>query len=128
MGLGDAKLVMMAGAWFGWTGAMFALLAGAVQGSIAAIVVLAVKGRIEEPAAVQREKREMAATLAQLGPDERAQAETELARDPLYEPVASGLGGARIAFGPFLVLAMLEYLLVGRELLGGGLSWLGLAV
>ena len=34
MGLGDAKLVALAGAWLGWPGAVFTLLAGAVQGTV----------------------------------------------------------------------------------------------
>jgi leader peptidase (prepilin peptidase)/N-methyltransferase len=126
MGLGDAKLLMMAGAWFGWMGATFALLAGAVQGTIAALAILLVRGKIEEPAGVQAEKRETEKALALLTPDERAAAEAELGKDPLYEAPASGLGLARIAFGPFLALAMLEYLLVGREWLQGYVRWLGL--
>jgi leader peptidase (prepilin peptidase) / N-methyltransferase len=119
MGLGDAKLLMMAGAWFGWMGATFALLAGAVQGTIAALAMILLRGRIEEPASVQAEKHETEKALALLAPEERAAAEAELAKDPLYEASSSGWGLARIAFGPFLALAMLEYLLVGREWLQG---------
>jgi leader peptidase (prepilin peptidase)/N-methyltransferase len=124
MGMGDAKLVMLAGAWFGWQGALFALLAGAVQGTFAAVFVLLTKGRIEEPRAVQEERVQTQLALDQLSPDERAQALAELARDPLYEPSGEGLGGARIAFGPFLVLAMLELLLIGHE---GIARWVGVA-
>ena len=124
MGLGDAKLVMLAGAWFGWIGAVFALLAGAVQGTLAVIALLLTRGRIEEPAAVEEEKRETAEELARMTPEERAEAEAELARDPLYEPSAPGLGIRRIAFGPFLALAMLEYLLLGRDFIGNYVQWL----
>ena len=125
MGLGDAKLVMMAGAWFGWSGAVFALLAGAVQGTVAALVILLVHGGIEEPVAVQEEKEENAKELAKLPPEERAAAEAELGRDPLYETAPTGsIGLARIAFGPFLALAMLEYLFLG-PLLGEYAGWLG---
>jgi leader peptidase (prepilin peptidase)/N-methyltransferase len=127
MGMGDAKLVMMAGAWFGWGGAVFALLAGAVQGTIAAIVMILVQGRIEEPAAVREEKRETEESLALLGPEARAAAEAELAKDPLYEPSSSEVGLARIAFGPFLALAMIEYLFVSPWI-GGYVTWLGLSV
>jgi leader peptidase (prepilin peptidase)/N-methyltransferase len=126
MGLGDAKLLMMAGAWFGWMGATFALLAGAVQGTIAALAMILLRGKIEEPASVQAEKTETERALALLGPAERAAAEAELAKDPLYEESSSGLGLARIAFGPFLALAMLEYLLVGREWLQGYVRWFAL--
>jgi leader peptidase (prepilin peptidase) / N-methyltransferase len=127
MGLGDAKLVMMAGAWFGWSGAVFALLAGAVQGTFAALVVLLARGRIDEPAAVQKEREETARELAQMTPEQRAAAEVELARDPLYEAGEPGsLGLARIAFGPFLALAMLEYLFVGPAIVEYA-RWLGIA-
>ena len=127
MGLGDAKLVMMAGAWFGYGGAIFALLAGAVQGTLAALVLLLVHGRIEEPEAVKKEREETAQALAQLMPEERSAAEAELARDPLYESAQPGqLGLARIAFGPFLALAMLEYLFVGPAI-ADYVRWLGLS-
>jgi leader peptidase (prepilin peptidase)/N-methyltransferase len=125
MGLGDAKLVMLAGAWFGWPGALFALLAGAVQGTLAAIVLLLVHGRIDEPEAVKREKEEAAQALAVMSPEERAAAEAELARDPIYEHTeGAGVGLARIAFGPFLALAMLEYLFVG-PFLADYVRWIG---
>lgn len=123
MGLGDAKLVMLAGAWFGWQGAVFTLMAGAVQGSVAALVVLLTKGRIEEPRGVQEERAETERALAELAPEEREQALSELARDPLYEANSDGVAGARMAFGPFLVLSMLELLLVGHE---GIARWIGL--
>jgi leader peptidase (prepilin peptidase)/N-methyltransferase len=127
MGLGDAKLVMMAGAWFGWRGALFALLAGAVQGTVAALAMLLTKGRIEEPAAVQRERAETAEALDKMTPEERSAAQAELAQDPLYEGGAQdGLGLARIAFGPFLALAMLEYLFLGPTIVEST-RWLGVA-
>jgi leader peptidase (prepilin peptidase)/N-methyltransferase len=125
MGLGDAKLVMMAGAWFGWTGAVFSLLAGAVQGTLIVLLLYLFRGRIDEPASVQQEKKETAEALAKMSPEERARAEAELADDPLYEPATPGIGLSRVAFGPFLALAMLEYLLVGHEWVGGYVRWLG---
>ena len=112
MGMGDAKLVALAGAWFGWVGAMFALFAGAVQGTVGALGILLIRGRIDEPAAVREEKQQVLQELDQMRPEERDAALEALARDPLYEPNAPGIGRARIAFGPFLVLAILEYLLV----------------
>jgi len=125
MGLGDAKLVMMAGAWFGWRGALFALLAGAVQGTVAALIMLLTQGRIDEPAAVQKERAETADALNKMTPEERAAAEAELASDPHYEGgPRDGVGLARIAFGPFLVLAMLEYLFLGPAIVAST-RWLG---
>ena len=116
MALGDAKLVMLAGAWFGVPGALFALLAGAVQGTIGAGIIYFFRGEFEEPEAVQRERAEIAKELLAMTPEERVEAEKELALDPLFEQGAE-TAGPRIAFGPFLALSILEYLLVGSDLL-----------
>jgi leader peptidase (prepilin peptidase)/N-methyltransferase len=122
MGLGDAKLVMLAGAWFGWQGALFTLLAGAVQATLVVLGIYAVRGRIDEPDAVRLERAEIEKELAELGPEERAEVEKELADDPLAGEPEAGLGKARVAFGPFLVLATLELLLfegfIREELIG----------
>jgi len=127
MGLGDAKLLMLAGAWFGWRGAIIVLCAGALQGTLGAIVTLLVRGKIEDPEAVQREREEIRAELEKMSPEERAEVEKELALDPLAQEAGDGFGQARIAFGPFLVLATLEFLLFGREALGAYLSWIDTA-
>jgi leader peptidase (prepilin peptidase)/N-methyltransferase len=117
MGLGDAKLTMLAGAWFGWQGALFALLGGAVQASLMALTVYLARGRLEEPEAVVRERQELRALLESSEGEVRAELERELARDPLaFEPEA-GLGKARLAFGPFLALATIEYMLFGDVIL-----------
>jgi leader peptidase (prepilin peptidase) / N-methyltransferase len=116
MGLGDAKLVMLAGAWFGWQGAVFALLGGAVQATLVALTVYLARGRIDEPEAVILERKELRALLESSEGEARAELEREIARDPLaFEPEA-GLGKARLAFGPFLALATIEYMLFGDVL------------
>lgn len=115
MGRGDAKLLMLAGAWFGWSGALVVLGAAALQGSVVAGLVLARHGRIAEPEAVRRERAEARAEIAALPEEQRQAAEQEWAMDPLATEPASGVGKARVAFGPFLVLATLELLLLGRE-------------
>jgi leader peptidase (prepilin peptidase) / N-methyltransferase len=118
MGLGDAKLTMLAGAWFGWQGAVFALLAGAVQGTIAAVVLFIAQGKIEEPEAVKKEREEMLAAIeAAENEEERRLLQEELDKDPIGSEPEEGLGKSRLAFGPFLVLAMLEFLLFGRIIL-----------
>jgi leader peptidase (prepilin peptidase)/N-methyltransferase len=119
MGLGDAKLLVLAGAWLGWKGALFARLAGAVQGTVAAGVVLALKGRIEEPDAVKRERAAMAAELESLTGEAREQLEDELRMDPLAFEPEGGIGKVRMPFGPFLAVATLEYLFLGDALLAG---------
>ncbi|AKT36225.1 prepilin peptidase [Chondromyces crocatus] len=124
MGLGDAKLLVLAGAWFGWGGALFVLGAGAVQGTLAAIALLLFRGRIDEPEAVREERERVRAEIEALSGEERAEAEREFAEDPLAEAPGEGFGQARMAFGPFLALATLEFLLVGQEVLGAYLAWI----
>ncbi len=107
MGHGDAKLTMLAGAWFGWPGAAFVLCAGAVQGSLCALAIYLVAGKLEEPEAVRQDRAELK-RAAEAGDTEAAEI---LAEDPLGdEPPATGLRLARFPFGPFLVLACLEML------------------
>jgi leader peptidase (prepilin peptidase) / N-methyltransferase len=124
MGLGDAKLTMLAGAWFGWQGAVFTLVAGAAQATVTILAIYLVIGKIDEPEAVKLERAELEAELERATPEERALIEAELAGDPLAGAPEAGFGKARIAFGPFLVLAALELLVFGsfiREELMGAL-------
>ena len=113
MGLGDAKLVMLAGAWFGWFGALFVLAAGAMQGSLAAVVMMVAGRKLEEPEAVKQQRDEMRAEIEAAPPEQRDRLEEELRKDPLADEPAEGWGRARIAFGPFLILGTLECLLLG---------------
>ena len=127
MGLGDAKLTMLAGAWFGWPGAVFALLAGAVQGTIVAIAVFAAHGKIEEPAAVKKEREELRAAIAAVeDEDERRALEEELAKDPIGLEPGQGVGLSRLPFGPFLVLGTIEFALFGKALTDEYLAFLWL--
>jgi leader peptidase (prepilin peptidase)/N-methyltransferase len=109
MGLGDAKLVMLAGAWFGWMGAAFALFAGAFQATIAAIVILVFRGKIEEPDAVRADREELQRAAAEGDEDARKALED----DPLGTAPEEGILAARLPFGPFLCLATIEWLLAG---------------
>jgi leader peptidase (prepilin peptidase)/N-methyltransferase len=113
MGLGDAKLVMLAGAWFGWGGAVFALLAGAVQATAVMLVLFALGTKVEEPESVVEERKALKEAIEQAEGEERAELERELLADPLGSEPEPGLGMLRIAFGPFIALAILEYLLFG---------------
>jgi len=126
MGMGDAKLVMLAGAWFGWQGAAFALLAGSVQGTFAMIAVLLAQGRIDEPEAIKQEREERIREIEQAQSDqERASLQAEFDADPvLANPPTQRPGLAKFAFGPFLALSTIEYqLLSGTDLYQ---SWFGI--
>lgn len=114
MAMGDAKLVMMAGAWFGLPGAIFALLAGSVQGTIAALVIYLTRGSIDEPEAVTRERAEMERLIEAAEGEERERLIEEFEKDPIAHEAEPGLLGARLAFGPFLALATLEYMFFGE--------------
>jgi leader peptidase (prepilin peptidase)/N-methyltransferase len=122
MGLGDAKLVMLAGVWFGIKGALFALLAGAVQGCIIILSVYLAHGKIDEPEGVQEERKLAQQALETAEGEAREQLLAELAKDPvLAQPHAEGLGQSMVPFGPFLVLAILEYQLFGESVI---MPWL----
>jgi len=114
MGLGDAKLLLLAGTWFGWTGALFVLFAGAIQGSLGAIVIYLVRGKIEEPESVAADREE----LQRLAGEGDEEAKKLLEDDPLGEPQGEGLAQARMPFGPFLILACIELVLFGSWLDG----------
>lgn len=124
MGMGDAKLLMLAGAWFGWGGALFVMGAGAVQGTIAAVITLLARGKIEDPEAVKREREEIQKELEAMSPEERAEVEKQLAEDPLAEEAGEGVLQARMAFGPFLALGTLEALYLGRETITSYFAWM----
>jgi leader peptidase (prepilin peptidase)/N-methyltransferase len=113
MGMGDAKLTMLAGAWFGWIGMVFVLFAGALQGTVGAIVILLTKGQIDEPEAVVADREELQKAAAE-GDEEAKRA---LEEDPLAEPQGEGLGQARLPFGPFLILGVLEFLFLGDRVI-----------
>ena len=82
-----------------------------------ALVIVLTKGKIEEPEAVKADREEL--TKAAAAGD--AEAIRALEEDPLAQPQGEGLGQARLPFGPFLILAMLEYLFLGDSLI----DWYG---
>jgi hypothetical protein len=73
-----------------------------------------VRGRIDEPESVTREREEAEEAGDPLDP----------AEDLAATPPGEGLRGARIAFGPFLVVGAIEYLLFGQQIIARWASWL----
>ncbi len=120
MGMGDAKLTMLAGAWFGWPGVVFAIFAGALHATVAALIVLAVKGKIEEPESVVRDREELQKAAAEGDAEARACSRSIRWRPPRRD----GLMAARLPFGPFLCLAILEWMLAGPWIADRWLPWL----
>jgi leader peptidase (prepilin peptidase)/N-methyltransferase len=99
MGEGDSKLLLMIGAFLGWRGALFSVVAGSLQGLVFAAFAL-VTGRKLTPDI-----------------DERV-IDGELIESP-EEADTSRVGQLKLPFGPFLALGALEYLLAGDAIL----SW-----
>jgi leader peptidase (prepilin peptidase)/N-methyltransferase len=99
MGEGDSKLMMMIGAFLGWRGALFSIVAGSLQGLVFAAFAL-LTGRRLAPSVGER-----------VIDGERV--------EPPEETNASRVGLLKLPFGPFLALGALEYLLAGDAIL----SW-----
>jgi len=109
MGLGDAKLLGMIGAFLGFKSLIFVMFCGSVLGLAVALVlgiVRRVTGRSQglyDPASLQE--------------DEEEELQDDGAPAP-GEPAAEGMPLHRtaIAFGPYLAIAAVIYLLVGHIL------------
>ncbi|KPK16667.1 MAG: hypothetical protein AMJ62_04715 [Myxococcales bacterium SG8_38] len=99
MGEGDSKLLMMIGAFLGWEGALFSVVAGSLQGLVFAIFALIVGRRLTP----EIEDRVIDGEVIE-APD---------------EPEPTRVGLLKLPFGPFLALGALEYLLAGDAIL----SW-----
>jgi|GEM_PF-1207199 len=132
MGLGDAKLALLAGAWMGPEGALFVVFAGALQSTLGAVVMRVLGLSFAVPASVKAEidaLREKAAAgdpeakalladdpmAADLGGDEAADVGqgTAARADAAHTDLAT----MRLPMGPFLVLSCLEFLFARRAIL-----------
>jgi len=102
MGEGDSKLLLMIGAFLGWRGALFSVVAGSLQGVVYAAFAL-LTGRRLTPHI-----------------DERIiDGEVIEAPQGQGEEDTTRVGLLKLPFGPFLALGALEYLLAGDAIL----SW-----
>ncbi len=110
MGFGDAKLLAMLGAFFGWKGFLLILMLGAITGSIVGGLMIAYfrfRGEKEESPAPEADE----ATDDESG-EEAAGSDDEITLEGHYLP-----------FGPYLALGGLLYMFFGPELIDW---WLGL--
>ena len=124
VGMGDAKLLALAGAWFGYRGLLFSLFVGSMQGTIAAIIIYLVHGRIEEPEGVKAQRRELQEAIERGDPGAKAELEGDML---LAHEQSDGLLRAALPLGPFLILAILEYLFLRPWLDELGANFLGLS-
>jgi leader peptidase (prepilin peptidase) / N-methyltransferase len=132
MGEGDSKLLMFAGAFLGWQGAIFALVAGALQGLLVSGIVIASGRRLgasastDEPAPpdpdwVAPAPLELAdGTKIEVGDGGHRLSVRDRGSRLLWEhvidPDEQRLLRRAIPFGPFLALGALEFLFFGEQL------------
>jgi len=102
LGLGDAKLLVMVGAFMGGAGVIWSVAAGAIQGLVLAVPLLLFGRKL-----ANTELNEVHGDDPELGEE-----------DP-----SAGVMGMRIPFGPFLALAALEFALL-RGSIEDTLYWL----
>jgi len=110
MGYGDVMLMAMAGAWFGYLALPFILLASSIQGLLGAIPAVVSKNR-PVPPWEGAEAAEADATDAE-PPDATAPDGSAIHVD--RPPAEAGeLRHLALPFGPFIGLAMIEWLFFG---------------
>ena len=103
MGLGDAKLLAMIGAFQGPAGVLFALVAGSVQGLVATTLSRVTGWKLgPDPSLLEDDEEE--GTAATTTREVEKPDDNDVATDP-------GFMRTVIPFGPFLALGALEYLL-----------------
>jgi leader peptidase (prepilin peptidase)/N-methyltransferase len=122
MGEGDAKLLMMIGAFIGWRGAAFSVIAGSLQGLVVAVVFLLL-GKSLLPENVRRlhdqgQPPPEQDTDARTAADTRAAADVQPGEPLASEPEEGPQERLRMPFGPFLALGAMEFLLFGEAIVG----------
>ena len=124
MGEGDSKLLMMIGAFLGWQGALFAVVAGSVQGIAVSIFAL-VTGTPLGPdlEALEAEERQLAGIGSE--PAEQEQREDPQEHELYEEPEPSYFGHLKLPFGPLLALGAIEYLFFGQRIIELWFGWIG---
>jgi len=105
MGEGDSKLLLMIGAFLGWRGAIFAIVAGALQGLVVAGIALA-SGKTIGPAEHREDEDDGER-------EDDGEHEHDSEHEPGDEPPPDHVGHMKVPYGPFLALGALEFLFFG---------------
>ncbi|MDQ3037939.1 MAG: prepilin peptidase [Myxococcota bacterium] len=127
MGEGDAKLAMFIGAFLGWRGALFALVAGSFQGIIGYVIARASGSRIG-PSQDHPHDEDVAKTVPEAAPPVGTDAEPDAGTDAAppvgtdAEPGDEPRASRKIPFGPFLALGAIEFLFFGNAIVDWYLS------
>lgn len=122
MGLGDTKLAIVAGAWFGPFGVALVLGLGVGLMLATALGMRALRVRYRIPASVVADIEELRARAAAGDRDAAAELEDDpLAATPDDE---DALMTTSLPLGPFLVAASLAMLFAGPRLEAGVMGWL----
>ncbi len=127
MGEGDSKLLLLIGAFVGWQGTLFALVGGAAQGLLVAMIAIVTRQRMaptdevsddqgpfNQAAETDARCRDASGEPAELTDEEEEEPEEDDEELP-EEPAP--LGARKLPFGPFLALAALEWLFFGPRIL-----------
>jgi len=145
MGEGDAKLLAMIGAWLGWQGAIFALVAGAMQGMVIALFLIAT-GRSTTPAGVvvdggggsdgdrggdsdsdsgsERDSGGDSGGDSDGDSVSGGERDSDRGGDADQEPTSTGR--LKVPFGPFLAIGAIEFFFFGERLVAAYLEWTGI--
>ena len=128
MGEGDSKLLMLIGAFVGWQGVLFALVGGAMQGLVVAVLAIVTRRRMapadevsddqgpfNEPGPVEARCDDAAGEPALLtAASEEVPASVREDQADAAEPMSAP---RKLPFGPFLALAAFEWLFFGPSIL-----------
>ena len=129
MGEGDAKLLAMIGAWLGWQGAIFALVAGAMQGMVVALFLIAT-GRSTTPAGVAADGEGEGGVGGDRGGDSDSGGDSDGDSDSDSDSDSDGeptsAGRLKVPFGPFLAIGAIEFFFFGERLVAAYLEWTGI--